>query len=156
MSRLSRQVEKIVNPNMLHERIMELYQEETGRIIGHLSIDSTVIEARESPSEVSEPPGNKRNLRSADERRKDLPRRPNTKLARLRKSCNWPNTWLNHLKSHFQRLRSDAPLPQSRTPRAKDNGSSAIKPIWLVMILECQLPLPLLEPVYMIPRQPYR
>ena len=50
MSRLSRQVEKIVNPNMLHERIMGLYQEVTGRtIIGHLSIDSTVIEAREKP-----------------------------------------------------------------------------------------------------------
>jgi hypothetical protein len=49
MSRLSREVEKIINPNMLHERIIGLYQETTGRIIGHLSIDSTVIEAREKP-----------------------------------------------------------------------------------------------------------
>lgn len=49
MSRLSRQVEKIVDPTILHERIMGLYQEATDRIIGHLSIDSTVIEAREKP-----------------------------------------------------------------------------------------------------------
>ena len=49
MSRLSRQVEQIVDPTILHERIMGLYQEATGRIIGHLSIDSTVIEAREKP-----------------------------------------------------------------------------------------------------------
>src|SRR5690554_4768953 len=50
MSRLSRQVGKIVDPAMLHERVMGLYQEATGRTaVGHLSIDSTVIEAREKP-----------------------------------------------------------------------------------------------------------
>src|SRR5690554_2661356 len=39
VSRLSRQVEKIVDPQVLHERIMGLYQEATGRtMIGHLSI----------------------------------------------------------------------------------------------------------------------
>jgi hypothetical protein len=54
MSRLSRQVEKIVNPNMLHERIIGLYQEASGRIIGHLSIDSTVIEAREKPIKATQ------------------------------------------------------------------------------------------------------
>jgi hypothetical protein len=49
MSRLSRQVAGIVKPEKLYERLIELYQRETGRIIGHLSIDSTVIEAREKP-----------------------------------------------------------------------------------------------------------
>jgi hypothetical protein len=54
MSRLSRQVEQIVDPQMLHERIMGLYQETTARVIGHLSIDSTVIEAREKPIKVAQ------------------------------------------------------------------------------------------------------
>ena len=49
MSRLSRQVAGIVKPEKLYERLIELYQRKTGRIIGHLSIDSTVIEAREKP-----------------------------------------------------------------------------------------------------------
>ncbi len=49
MSRLSRQVEQIVDLEQLHARLISHYQEATGRIIGHLSIDSTVIEAREKP-----------------------------------------------------------------------------------------------------------
>ena len=44
MSRLSRQVEQIVDPQVLHERIISLYQKDTDCTIGHLSIDSTVIE----------------------------------------------------------------------------------------------------------------
>ncbi|MDI9455189.1 MAG: transposase [Spirochaetota bacterium] len=70
MSRLSRQVEKIVNPNMLHERIMELYQEETGRIIGHLSIDSTVIEAREKPIRGKRATGQQKKLKKRGRKKK--------------------------------------------------------------------------------------
>jgi len=54
MSRLSRQIEQIIDPQMLHERIMGLYQKSTSRIIGHLSIDSTVIEAREKPIKATQ------------------------------------------------------------------------------------------------------
>lgn len=49
VSRLSRRVEKIVKPSELHERVIDLYSQEVKRVIGHLSIDSTTIEAREKP-----------------------------------------------------------------------------------------------------------
>jgi hypothetical protein len=50
VSRLSRQVETIVNPQLLHQRLIQLFQQELDdRIVGHLSIDSTIIEAREKP-----------------------------------------------------------------------------------------------------------
>jgi hypothetical protein len=54
MSRLSRQVQKIVDPQEIHERLINLYQQETGRIIGHLSIDSTIVEAREKPIKATQ------------------------------------------------------------------------------------------------------
>jgi hypothetical protein len=50
VSRLSRQVEGIVNPQLIHHRLIQLFQKELDdRIVGNLSIDSTIIEAREKP-----------------------------------------------------------------------------------------------------------
>lgn len=49
VSRLSRTVEKIVKLSELHERVIGLYTQEMKRVVGHLSIDSTTIEAREKP-----------------------------------------------------------------------------------------------------------
>lgn len=49
VSRLSRRVEKIVKASDLHERVIGLYTKEMNRMVGHLSIDSTTIEAREKP-----------------------------------------------------------------------------------------------------------
>ncbi|NCB28034.1 MAG: hypothetical protein EOM62_21660, partial [Bacteroidia bacterium] len=48
-SRLTRVVEKVVKPTALHERVIQAYKEEMNRIVGHLSIDSTTIQAREKP-----------------------------------------------------------------------------------------------------------
>ncbi len=47
-SRLSRKVEKIIKPTILHERFILLYRGQMNGGIGHLSIDSTTIEAREN------------------------------------------------------------------------------------------------------------
>jgi len=50
MSRLSKEVEQIVHPSNLHERVVQAYAESLDRLaVGHLSIDSTTIEAREKP-----------------------------------------------------------------------------------------------------------
>ncbi len=46
-SRLSRKVETIIKPTVLHERFILVYREQMNGGIGHLSIDSTTIEARE-------------------------------------------------------------------------------------------------------------
>ena len=48
-SRRARVVEKVVKPAVLHERVIQAYKEEMNRIVGHLSIDSTTIQAREKP-----------------------------------------------------------------------------------------------------------
>ncbi len=59
MSRLSRTVEGIVSIGALHERLIKIYTQGMERVIGHLSIDSTTIEAREKPyrksKEVQQP-----------------------------------------------------------------------------------------------------
>jgi len=50
VSRLSREVERIVDPSSLHGRVVQAYAESLGRLaVGHLSIDSTIVEAREKP-----------------------------------------------------------------------------------------------------------
>lgn len=50
VSRLSREVEGIVDPSLLHERVIQAYALSMDRLaVGHLSIDSTTIEAREKP-----------------------------------------------------------------------------------------------------------
>ncbi len=49
MSRLSKTVEGIVSIGALHERLTKVYTQGMQRVIGHLSIDSTIIEAREKP-----------------------------------------------------------------------------------------------------------
>ena len=48
-SRLARKVGKIVKPTILHERVIQAYKEGMNRTVGHLSIDSTTIAAREKP-----------------------------------------------------------------------------------------------------------
>lgn len=55
MSRLTRKIENIVSINTLHERLIGVYTQEMDRIIGHLSIDSTTIEAREKPFRKPKP-----------------------------------------------------------------------------------------------------
>jgi hypothetical protein len=50
MSRLSKEVEEIVNPSEFHERVVQAYTQSLHRLaVGHLSIDSTTIGAREKP-----------------------------------------------------------------------------------------------------------
>jgi len=50
VSRLSRDVESIVDSAVLHERVIQTCQEGMdNRMVGHLSIDSTIIQAREKP-----------------------------------------------------------------------------------------------------------
>ena len=48
-SRLARKVEDVVKPAVLHERLILAYKKEMDRTVGHLSIDSTTIQAREKP-----------------------------------------------------------------------------------------------------------
>lgn len=48
-SRLARKVEKVVKLAVLHERLTEVYERGMNRMVGHLSIDSTTILAREKP-----------------------------------------------------------------------------------------------------------
>lgn len=56
VSRLSKEVEQIVQPSDLHQRVIQAYMESLGRLaVGHLSIDSTTIEAREKPVKIRAP-----------------------------------------------------------------------------------------------------
>lgn len=56
VSRLSKEVEEIVNPSNLHERVVQAYAKSLDRLaVGHLSIDSTTIEAREKPVKTGAP-----------------------------------------------------------------------------------------------------
>jgi len=56
VSRLSKEVEKIVNPSDLHQRVVQAYMKSLDRLaVGHLSIDSTTIEAREKPVKTRVP-----------------------------------------------------------------------------------------------------
>lgn len=68
VSRLSREVERIVDPSLLHERVIQAYALSMDRLaIGHLSIDSTTIEAREKPvkTRAQEAKANKKRGRKA-------------------------------------------------------------------------------------------
>lgn len=56
MSRLSRNVEQIIKPIILHERLIQFYDSEMGRVVDNLSIDSTTIEAREKPIKKQKKP----------------------------------------------------------------------------------------------------
>jgi hypothetical protein len=48
--KLFRVAERVVDPAVLHERVIQIYKEGMdNRMVGHLSIDSTIIEAREKP-----------------------------------------------------------------------------------------------------------
>lgn len=56
VSRLSKEVEEIVNPTDLHQRVVQAYTKSLDRLaVGHLSIDSTTIEAREKPVKTGTP-----------------------------------------------------------------------------------------------------
>ena len=56
VSRLSKEVEEIVNPTDLHQRVVQAYAKSLDRLaVGHLSIDSTTIEAREKPVKTRTP-----------------------------------------------------------------------------------------------------
>jgi IS5 family transposase len=68
VSRLSREVERIVNPSVLHDRVIQAYTSSMDRLaIGHLSIDSTTIGAREKPikTRAQEARANKKRGRKA-------------------------------------------------------------------------------------------
>jgi IS5 family transposase len=68
VSRLSREVERIVDPSVLHDRVIQAYTSSMDRLaIGHLSIDSTTIGAREKPikTRVQEAKANKKRGRKA-------------------------------------------------------------------------------------------
>lgn len=47
--RLSRAVGRVIDPAVIHERLIDAYKEGLDRIVGHLCIDSTIIGAREKP-----------------------------------------------------------------------------------------------------------
>jgi len=56
VSRLSREVEQIVDPADLHTRVVQDYTKSLDRLaVGHLSIDSTIVEAREKPVKTRVP-----------------------------------------------------------------------------------------------------
>jgi len=55
-SRLSRVVERIIQPAVLHERVIQLYRDGMDRMVGHLCIDSTIIGAREKPFKKEKDP----------------------------------------------------------------------------------------------------
>ncbi len=68
VSRLSREVERIVDPSVLHDRVIQAYTSSMDRLaIGHLSIDSTTIGAREKPikTRAQEAKANKKRGRKA-------------------------------------------------------------------------------------------
>lgn len=64
VSRLSSHVMNIVHLTMLHERLVRGYIHASDRVVGHLSIDSTIIEAREKPVKTA------KSLRKKSEKKK--------------------------------------------------------------------------------------
>jgi len=128
VSRLARKVETLVKPEVLHERIITFYHEETGRMVGHLSIDSTIIEAREKPYRKDKAPktaprkrGRKKKgspeekayvvAQAAKKKKKEeyLRESPEISLARLEKRCSLTakqnskgkNQWFIGYKAHI-------------------------------------------------------
>jgi len=90
VSRLSRDVESIVNPAALHERVIQAYQEGMdNRMVGHLSIDSTIIEAREKPfvkkkeKKVSSPKKKGRKKKGSPEEKEYREQKAREELERL-------------------------------------------------------------------------
>ncbi len=107
MSRLSRQVEKIVDPASMQARVVGLYQQATARIVGHLSIDSTIIEAREKPikgrrasrHEQSEPKKRGRKRKGSPEEAEYLAEKAREEEMRARYLAQTPEEWLSTLEN---------------------------------------------------------
>ena len=70
VSRLSRDVEQIIKPTILHERLIHFYTTEMNRIIGHISIDSTTIQAREKPLKRKKEPSLPSSLKKRGRKKK--------------------------------------------------------------------------------------
>jgi hypothetical protein len=131
VSRLSKEVAQIVQPSDLHQRVIHAYAKSLDRVaVGHLSIDSTIIGARENPCKIRAPKAKacKKRGRKAKgpleeqqfrERQAQLNQ---DRIAYLQES-RWPN-W-----------KCVARLPRSRIPRGSGNGSSATRPILRPMIM---------------------
>jgi hypothetical protein len=87
-SRLSKDVESIVNPAVLHGRVIQAYQEGMdNRMVGHLSIDSTIIQAREKPfvkkKEISPPKKKGRKKKGSPEEKEYRKQKARAELERL-------------------------------------------------------------------------
>lgn len=104
-SRLCGMVERIVQPSVLHERFMLRYhQGMDGRVVGHLSIDSTIIEAREKPYRKEKAPpvekkkrGRKKN--GSDEQREYLERKAGEERAKAEYLAQSPEKSLSELET---------------------------------------------------------
>jgi hypothetical protein len=103
-SRLYGVVEKIVHPSILHERFMLRYHEGMdGRVVGHLSIDSTIIEAREKPfSKEKAPPVEKkkkgRKKNGSEEQREYLERKADEERMKAEYLVQSPEESLSELE----------------------------------------------------------
>ena len=106
MSRLSRNVENIVSINSMHERLIGVYTQEMERIIGHLSIDSTTIEAREKPfrkkkhaqKEQKPPKKRGRKAKGSQEEQEYLKRIAQEEEARLQYLAESPDKSISELE----------------------------------------------------------
>jgi len=106
MSRLTRTVENIVSINSMHERLIGVYNQEMGRIIGHLSIDSTTIEAREKPfrkkkqaqKEPDSPKKRGRKAKGSPEEQEYLERIAQEEEARLQYLAESPDKSISELE----------------------------------------------------------
>lgn len=101
VSRLSKRIESVINISGLMERLITQYDFDMSRTIGHLSIDSTIVEAREKPMKInkSHPIGKRgRKKIGSEEQRQYLLRKaeeaicplenPDVTLSKLEKRCS--------------------------------------------------------------------
>jgi len=134
--RLSRAVERVVEPSALHGRVMQAYREGTGnRMVGHLSIDSTIAAAREKPF-VKE-----KKAQAEQERLEYLSEDPKQSLSRLEMRCSLTakqnskgkRQWFIGYKAHLA---------------ADDHGVPVAYAVTGACVHDCKVAVPLLKTAF--------
>jgi hypothetical protein len=161
VSRLSRKVEKIIKPTIIHKRLIDHYNTEMNRIIGHISIDSTIIQAREKPLKKKKEPSltslkkrgrkkkgsheeeeyHKRKAKEQQEKLDYLTESPQTSISALEMGCSMTakqnskgkRQWFTGFKAHLA---------------ADDFGITIAYAVTGACVHDCKVAVPLLKYVH--------
>lgn len=120
-SRLARKVEDVVQPATLHERLVQAYKKGMDRTVGHLSIDSTTIQAREKPfvrSREAVTPGTPVTQKKRGRKKKGSPE----EKAFLEEKSETERKKVEYLKEPFEKSLSELEMRCSMTAKQNSKG----------------------------------